>query len=135
MLAKAKAGEDFSELAKQYSEDKKTSKRGGVMAFFAKGSKDPEFEEAAFNLKKDKISDLVLTKKGYHIIKLLDKKEGKKKTLKEATTNIRNKVKQKKRKEGYEKMMADLKEKNKVVIYEDALAKITEKPKGQSDKK
>ena len=135
ILAKAKAGEDFSELAKQYSEDKKTSKRGGVMAFFAKGSKGPEFGEAAFNLKKDTISDLVLTKKGYHIIKLLDKKEGKKKTLKEATTNIRNKVKQKKRKEGYEKMMADLKEKNKVVIYEDALAKITEKPKGQSDKK
>lgn len=135
ILAKAKAGEDFSELAEQYSEDKKTGKRGGVMAFFAKGSKDPEFEEAAFNLKKDKISDLILTKKGYHIIKLLDKKEAKKKTLEKATTDIRNKVKQKKRKEGYEKLMADLKEKNKVVIYEDALAKITEKPKGQSDKK
>ena len=125
----------MSELAKQYSEDKKTSKRGGAMAFFAKGSKDPEFEEAAFNLKKDKISDLVLTKKGYHIIKLLDKKEAKKKTLEKATTDIRNKVQQKKRKEGYEKMMADLKEKNKVVIYEDALAKIAEKSKGQSDKK
>lgn len=135
ILAKVKAGEDFSGLAKQYSEDKKTKKKGGVVGFFAKGSKDPEFEKVAFSLKKNKISDLVLTKKGYHIIKLLDKKEGRKKTLKEATNSIKNKLKQQKRKEGYENLLSDLKEKNKVVIYEDVLIKITEASKGKSEKK
>lgn len=135
ILAKAKAGEDFSALAKQYSEDKKTGKRGGVVGFFAKGSKDLEFEKAAFSLKKNEVSNLVLTKKGHHIIKLLDKKESKKKNLEEATSSIRNKLKQKKSREGYEKLLNDLKTKNKVVIYEDVLTKIVEESKEKSDKK
>ena len=135
ILAKAKAGEDFSALAKQYSEDKKTSKRGGVVGFFARKSKDPEFEKAAFSLEKNEISNLVLTKKGYHIIKLLDKKEARKKSLEEAKSSIRNKLKQKKVKEGYEKLLNDLKNKDKVVIYEDVLTKIAEESKEKSDKK
>lgn len=135
ILAKAKAGEDFSELAKQYSEDKRTSKKGGDVGFFAKGSKDQEFEKAAFSLKKNEISDLVLTKRGYHIIKFLDKKEERKKTLEEAKTSIKNKVKQQKRTESYENLLNDLKEKNKVVIYEDALTKITGGSKEKTDKK
>jgi peptidyl-prolyl cis-trans isomerase C len=135
ILAKAKAGEDFAELAKQYSEDKRTNKKGGDVGFFAKGSKGPEFEKAVFSLKKNEISDLVLTKKGYHIIKLLDKKEGRKKTLEEAKASIKNKVKQQKRTESYENLLNDLKEKNKVVIYEDALTKITGGSKEKTDKK
>jgi len=135
ILAKTKAGEDFSALAKQYSEDKKTSKGGGVVGFFARESKDPEFENAAFSLEKNEISNLVLTKKGYHIIKLLDKKEARKKSLEEAKTSIRNKLKQRKTKEAYEKLLDDLKDKNKVVIYEDVLTKIAEESKANSDKK
>jgi peptidyl-prolyl cis-trans isomerase C len=135
ILAKAKAGEDLSELAKQYSEDKRTSKKGGVTRFFAKGSKDPKFEKVAFSLKKNEISNLVLTKNGYHIIKLLDKKEERKKSLDESTNSIKNKLEQKKRKEGYENLLNDLKAKNKVVIYEDVLTKIAEESKKKTDKK
>ena len=135
ILAKAKAGEDFSELVKQYSEDKKTSKRGGVVGFFARGAKEPEFEEAAFKLKKDEISTIILTKKGYHIIKLLDKKEAREKSLEDATNSIKNKLKQEKRTEGYEKLLNDLKAKTQVIIYEDVLTKIAEESKEKSDKK
>ena len=78
---------------------------------------------------------VVLTKKGYHIIKLLDKKEERKKTLEEAKASIKNKVKQQKRTESYENLLNDLKEKNKVVIYEDALKKITGGSKEKIDKK
>jgi len=135
ILAKARAGEDFSALAKQYSEDTKTKNKGGVLPFFAKGSKDSEFEKAAFNLKKNEISDPILTKKGYNIIKLTDKKEGRTKSLKEASNKIENKLKQKNRNEAIENLLNDLKAKSKVVIYEDALTKVTEKSKGKSEKK
>jgi len=135
ILAKARAGEDFSALAKQYSEDTKTKRKGGALSFFAKGSKDSEFEKAAFSLKKDEISDPILTKKGYNIIKLLDKKEGRTKSLKEATNRIKNKLKQKKRNETIENLLNELKAKHKIVIYEDALAKITGEAKDKSDKK
>lgn len=135
IVAKARGGEDFSALAKQYSEDTNTKNKGGTLPFFAKGSKDPEFEKAAFSLKKDEISDPILTNMGYNIIKLTDKKEGGTKSLKEASNKIRNKLNQKNRNDAIENLLNDLKAKSKVVIYEDALTKVTEKSKVTSDKK
>ena len=68
VLAKARAGEDFGELAKQYS-DGPTKIRGGLLSPFERGVMTPEFEEAAFSLKKDEISDVVETGFGFHVIK------------------------------------------------------------------
>ena len=121
ILTKIKAGENFAKLAQQYSDDTKTKKRGGVMGFFAKGSKDPEFEKVAFSLKKDEVSDIVLTDKGYHIIKLLDRKEGTTKTLEESRKKISSKLTQKKKNDAIQKLLEDLKARTKVVIHEDTL--------------
>ncbi len=74
ILAKAKAGEDFSELAKRYSEDP-SAEQGGDLGFLKRGEILPEFEMNAFALNTDEISDLVQTSLGYHIIKLVEKKE------------------------------------------------------------
>jgi foldase protein PrsA len=74
VLAKAKAGEDFAELAKQYSQDS-TASNGGDLGYFSKGKMVPEFEAAAFALKTDEISGLVKTVYGYHIIKVTDVKD------------------------------------------------------------
>jgi len=134
ILAKAKAGEDFAALAKQYSEDTKTKNKGGVLGFFSQGSKDSELEKAAFNLKKDEVSNLILTKKGYQIVKLLDKKEAKTKSFEEAKNRINNKVQQQKRNEAVEKLLQDLKAKTNVVIYDDVIKKITESPETQPGK-
>jgi foldase protein PrsA len=71
VLVKAKAGEDFAELAKTYSEGP-SGPNGGELGFFTKGKMVPEFEAAAFSLNKGEISDLVLTDFGYHIIKVTD---------------------------------------------------------------
>jgi len=68
VLAKAKAGEDFSELAKQYS-DGPTKVRGGLLSPFSKGVMAPAFEKAAFALKKGEISGVVETAFGFHVIK------------------------------------------------------------------
>jgi foldase protein PrsA len=67
-LAKAKNGEDFAELAQEYSDDS-TAADGGDLGEFAEGQMVPEFDAAAFNLKNGEISDIVETQYGYHIIK------------------------------------------------------------------
>lgn len=72
ILAKAKAGDSFEELAKQYSDDI-TAETGGDLGFFSRGDMVSEFEEAAFKLDEGGISDLVKTQYGYHIIKVLEK--------------------------------------------------------------
>lgn len=64
-------GEDFAELAKEYSIDS-SAEMGGQLGYFAKGRMVPEFEEAAFDLEVDEISDLVKSEHGYHIIKVTD---------------------------------------------------------------
>jgi len=74
ILEKAKTGEDFSELAKKYSEDP-SAKEGGDLGFLKRGEILPEFEEKAFSLKPGEISDVVQTPLGFHIIKLDEKKD------------------------------------------------------------
>lgn len=75
ILGKAKSGADFAELARQHSEDQSSAKKGGELAMFGSGRMVPEFEEAAFGLKKDNdISEIVKTNYGYHIIKRLELK-------------------------------------------------------------
>lgn len=74
LLARAKAGEDFSSLAKQYSDDRKSAEQGGELAAFARGKMVPEFEQAAFALKKPgDLSAPVKTHFGYHLIELLER--------------------------------------------------------------
>jgi peptidyl-prolyl cis-trans isomerase D len=72
VLKKARAGADFAELAKQYSEDDSNKDRGGDLDFFGRGRMVPEFDAAAFAMKNGDISDLVKTSFGYHIIKMVD---------------------------------------------------------------
>ncbi len=72
LLKRAKAGEDFAKLAKEYSDDPGSKDKGGEYTF-PRGQMAPEFEAAAFSLKTNEISDLVMTQYGYHIIKLSEK--------------------------------------------------------------
>ena len=67
-------GADFAELAKKYSEDPGSRENNGDLGFFPRRSMVKEFDEAAFNLKKGEISNIVQTRYGFHIIKLTDMK-------------------------------------------------------------
>ena len=73
VLKKAKSGEEFSELAKEYSDDPGSAANGGDLGYFTKGQMVQPFEEAAFSLKPGEISGIVESEYGYHIIKVYDK--------------------------------------------------------------
>ena len=66
---------DFSMLARLYSEDTESAKRGGEVGFVGKGQLVTEFADVAFNLNDPKrVSRIVQTEYGYHIIQLIEKK-------------------------------------------------------------
>jgi peptidyl-prolyl cis-trans isomerase SurA len=67
-------GEDFSTLAVLYSQDAGSAKNGGELGFVPRGTLVPEFEAAAFRLKKGDISDVVETKFGFHIIQMIERR-------------------------------------------------------------
>ena len=82
VLAEARSGKDFAELAKKYSDDSGSKSSGGDLGWLnATASIDKTFSAALFAMKRGEISDLVKTQFGYHIIKLDDVQAGAGKTL------------------------------------------------------
>lgn len=66
-------GEDFAALAEEYSDDTGSAVNGGDLGWFGRGAMVPAFEEAAFALAPNEISEPVATDYGYHIIQVLEK--------------------------------------------------------------
>lgn len=65
----------FSTLARMYSEDRASAMDGGELPFYGRGQLDPAFANVAFNLQSpDKISKIVESEFGFHIIQLLEKR-------------------------------------------------------------
>ncbi len=90
-----KKGESFEEVAKQVSQDG-SAQRGGDLGYFSRGQMVPEFEKAAFSLEKGKLSPVVETKFGYHLIKLEDRREARKLEFQEVQPKITEFLRQKK---------------------------------------
>ena len=90
LLAQLRSGGDFTSLAKENSADKGSAQRGGELDAFARGKMVPEFEQAAFNLKKPgELAGPVKTKFGYHIIELIDRKPGSTKKFEEVLPTLK----------------------------------------------
>ena len=71
---RVKAGEDFAELCRQFSEDPGSRARGGELGLIQRGDFVPEFEEIAFLLEPGEYSDIVKTRFGYHLIQCIDRR-------------------------------------------------------------
>jgi parvulin-like peptidyl-prolyl isomerase len=75
ILAEAKAGADFAELAKKYSEDPGSKDKGGLYENFPRGQMVKPFEDAAFSIPVGQISGVIETSYGYHILKVIDRQK------------------------------------------------------------
>ncbi len=109
ILAKAKSGEDFGELARQYSEDPGSKDNGGLYENFGRGRMVEPFEEAAFSVPVGEISPIVETQFGYHIIEVIDRKK-ETRPLEEVRPELEAQIKQEKKTESYQSYLAKLKE-------------------------
>jgi parvulin-like peptidyl-prolyl isomerase len=114
ILARAKKGEDFARLAKEFSTDASAS-RGGDVGFNAKDQLIPEFGQAAFSLPIGGVR-LVKSEAGYHIIKVTDKKKEGLATLEEAIPQIAQFLKSQKAQAEYTKFISRLRDQGVVEI-------------------
>ena len=64
----------FEDAALKFSQDPGSAEKGGDLGFVPRGTFVPEFEKAAFNLKKGHLSDLIKTQFGYHLLELIEKR-------------------------------------------------------------
>ena len=96
VLKQVKAGGNFADLAKKYSDDPGSAKNGGSLGFIGKGRTVPEFEKAAFSLPKGGTSDLVQSSYGFHIIHVDDKQDAHLKSVDEVKGQIEPLIKQQK---------------------------------------
>ncbi len=114
---KLDGGADFAELAKEYSTDTSNSQFGGSLGYFGRGEMVPEFEEVAFSMKVDEISEPVETQFGFHIIKVEDHKEAKEATLDESKEDIRKTIFQDKMGDAYNTWYTEMLEEYKITNY------------------
>ncbi len=92
ILKRIRDGASFEKLAAEMSDDTGSKNKGGDIGFFQKGRMVPEFEKAAFSLKKGELSDVIETSFGYHILKLEDRKEAKIEPFEKVREKVRKKV-------------------------------------------
>jgi peptidyl-prolyl cis-trans isomerase C len=117
VLKKVEAGEDFANLAWNYSEDPYAVK-GGDIGYVHRGRLDPAIEEVAFRLKKGQTSGLIEVKAGYFIIKVEDIVKSKLLEFDEIKDKLRRDLEARRRREIKEELIKTLKEKAIIKKFE-----------------
>jgi peptidyl-prolyl cis-trans isomerase C len=121
LLKRARQGENFAELAAQYSEDPGSKEKGGEYTF-PRGRMVPEFEAAAFSLSPGQVSDVITTPFGYHIIKLYEKIPASTVELNETVQGeVRDFLKARELQKQMEPFMEKLSAESEVVILDERL--------------
>lgn len=101
ILSEIEAGLSFAEAANKYSSCPSSAK-GGDLGYFTEGQMVPEFQKAAFDLQVGETSAPVKTQFGYHLIKVVDKKESANRTFEEVKNELTKQLVNKKQHEVYD---------------------------------
>lgn len=75
VVERIESGEDFDTLARSLSIDQATRNNGGDLGWIERGTMEPAFEEAAFSMKTGQVSGVVKALDGYHVLKVLERRE------------------------------------------------------------
>jgi len=95
VLERAKAGEDFAKLARELSDDAATRAEGGDLGFFGKDMLPKPIEELVFSMQPGEIRGPVRADRGFHVIKMVDRKIKEPKPLDDVKDDIRMQLRQK----------------------------------------
>ena len=115
ILKRIRAGEDFAKLAKEFSEDG-SKDQGGDLGFFQRGAMVPTFEQAAFALKPGEVSDVVTTPFGYHVIKMVERKDASMVPYDQVQPRIVEYLSNQKKKERVDAFIEDAKKRAKIEV-------------------
>lgn len=102
------SGGDFAELARANSQDT-NAKEGGLTDWIDRGSMIPVIDDIIFKLKPGDVSEIIETPMGYHLFRVEERREGKKKTLEEAREEIFGNLYHEKARKRFAEWMEDLK--------------------------
>ena len=116
LLERARAGEDFAKLAKQYSDDAATRGDGGDLGLFGKDMLPKAIEEIVFSMQPGELAGPVRADRGFHVIKLVERKEKDAKPLSEVQDDIRIQLRQKEMEKQTKTYLAELRKKTLVDI-------------------
>jgi peptidyl-prolyl cis-trans isomerase D len=120
LLKQLKGGADFAELAKKNSQDPGSAPRGGDLGWLVRGQTVKPFEDAAFSLKSNQLSDPVKTQFGYHIIQVLEHQQPHLGSFEEVRAQLADDV----RKLRVGKMMEDLADRATSALKKDTAEKV-----------
>jgi parvulin-like peptidyl-prolyl isomerase len=111
LLARAQQGEDFAKLAREYSEDAGTRAEGGDLGFIGRDILPKPLEELIFSMHVGDIRGPVRADRGYHVIKLVDKRVKDAKPLVEVQDDIRIRLRQREMERQTKIYLSDLRKK------------------------
>jgi peptidyl-prolyl cis-trans isomerase SurA len=116
LLQRAQSGEDFSRLAREYSEDPATRAEGGDLGWFGKDILPKPIEELVFSMKVDEVRGPVRADRGFHVIKLLGRRAQDPKPLAEVRDQIRGQLRQREMERQTKNFLSELRKKTLVDI-------------------
>ena len=99
VLKRIRAGEDYAELAKEYSDDQDSALKGGLLGAFTWTRDNDPIQIAAFSMKEGEVSDTIRNSVGYHIIKLEEIRDRKQEPFEKAKVEIENILKTERKRE------------------------------------
>jgi peptidyl-prolyl cis-trans isomerase SurA len=124
LLGRVKKGEEFSELAKRYSEGT-TAKDGGPLGTFERGQLATQLEGEVFKLDKGQVTEVIQTKAGFEILKVIDHYQAGLQPLDKVETEIMNRIYMKRMQPTLRTFLAELREESYVMVkpgYTDSAA-------------